>query len=127
MKGDGGFERPPTGLCMLTAGHMTPIGFNHQMLAEIGLGHLPEHQQDRLLRRMFEVLELRVGAILAGILTNRQAELFNDYIENNEDAATAMLHRELPEHAAVVRSELEFILSHVVQRLRERQQSEETT
>jgi hypothetical protein len=95
-----------------------PIELNRQLLVEIGLGHLPADLQERLLQRIYDVLELRVGAVLGERLSTRQLDDFERTFKRADEAAAhAMLEHDLPEYGPVVRQEFEYILTYVVARL----------
>jgi len=103
------------------------INLNHELIVELGLAHVSPGQERAILREIYEVLELRVGLVLGGSLTERQVgdfEMVTD--EGDEEAAKAYLADQLPEYGLVVRRELDYILSYLVARLSAGTSSPET-
>jgi hypothetical protein len=86
------------------------IHLNHQFLVEVGLGHLEGHQQEAVLRKLYEVLQLRVGYALTGSLTKSEMAIFEQLMEEGDHvAAQDYLRRVVPGYGVAVRSELDFI------------------
>jgi hypothetical protein len=99
------------------------IELTHQTLVEIGLGHLPTTEQNRLLKRIYDVLEARVGVNVVEQLTTRQASdidaLFDDTSVPDDRRIEQFLDHEIPEYAQLVRDELALMLSYIQRRLRD--------
>lgn len=100
------------------AADMQSFNLNHELLVELGLAHLSPGQERRLLERIYEVLEMRVGAALSRGMTERQRNQFEKFMDTDEDAAAMdFLDANIPEYSAVVQGELLYIYSHVATRL----------
>jgi|HubBroStandDraft_5_1064220.scaffolds.fasta_scaffold229971_2 hypothetical protein len=95
------------------------IKIDHQLLVETGLGHLEKRQQNILLRRIHDVLEMRTGLVIADSLTTAQRDTFERLLDRDRDAAQSYLERAVPHYSVVVRSELDFIANSIAQRVRE--------
>lgn len=77
------------------------------MLDELGLGSLPEKDRELLLEQIYETLEMRVGMVLAGDMTDAQLDEFEAFIDDeDEDGALAWLKREFPDYKQCVSTEL---------------------
>src|SRR5215207_682519 len=97
------------------------ITLNHQFLVEIGLGHLESEQQQVIIDKLARVLQMRVGQALYGSLTKSEQMTFERYIdEGNDQGAQAFLARVVPDYPYVVRAELDFIVSSILQSVRQR-------
>ena len=95
------------------------ININRQFLVELGLGHLDDRQQDILARRIYEVLQLRVGHVFANSMTNAQLDAFQEVMEEDPEAAQDYLSRTVPHYGPVVRRELESIADAIVKSVRQ--------
>jgi hypothetical protein len=95
------------------------IEINHQLLVELGLGHLDQRRQEVVQRRIYEVLEGRVGLTLVNSLTKSEQEIFNRAFEESPEKAHSYLARVVPNYAAVVRNEMEFIVASIAQGVRQ--------
>ncbi len=95
------------------------IRIDHQLLVEVGLGHLDEREQQTLLRRIGEILALRVGYVLSSSLTHAQRATFERLSgQGDNDGALAYLATEIPSYAMVVRDELDTIAQSLAQGVR---------
>lgn len=92
------------------------ISLNHQFLVGIGLGHLEREQQKIVLDKLYKVLQLRVGQAMHSSLTKTEQATFDRLLkEDNEETAQTFLQQVVPDYSYVVRSELEFIASSIVE------------
>lgn len=91
---------------------------DHPFLVELGLGHLDERQQRALLERIYKVLEVRTGRVIASSLTNAQTETFERLITEDTERAHQFLERTIPHYAVVTRKELEFIARSITRSVR---------
>lgn len=95
------------------------IRLDHPFLVEIGLGHLESEQQQIILNRLYQVLELRVGQTLVGSLTKNERAMFEQLTDAGDvEAAHNYLQRVVPDYAFVVRTELDSIANAVLQSVR---------
>jgi hypothetical protein len=86
------------------------IQIDHQLLVEIGLGSLTQREQSTIQRRIYDVLETRIGVVIGSSLTASQRDVFERLIDEQPEAAHGYLERTIPNYAVVVRNELELIL-----------------
>jgi len=91
---------------------------DHPFLVELGLGHLDEGQQQFLQKRIYELLELRVGFAISNSLTNAQRDAFERLVEQDPDSAHTYLERTVPNYAVVAHSELNYIARAIAQSVR---------
>jgi uncharacterized protein DUF5663 len=90
------------------------IKLDDRLLAELGLMDLPAEHRRKLLRVMYEELELRVGTALASQMTDRQLDDFEQFINGEDDSgALAWLERELPHYKETVSEEFEKLCGEV--------------
>jgi hypothetical protein len=92
---------------------------NHQFLVELGLGHLDEREQVVISRRIYDVLEMRVGLALVSSLTKSQQDIFENVMSESPEEAQAYLSSVVPNYAAVARSELEVIATAIAHSVRQ--------
>jgi hypothetical protein len=82
------------------------LKLDNNLLAELGLGGLPEEQKKAMLQHIYETLELRVGTQLANQMTDQQLEEFERFIDagGNQNQAQALqwLESNLPNYKQVV-------------------------
>lgn len=96
------------------------IILNHQFLVEVGLGNLERDQESAILDKLYRVLQVRVGKAMTNSLTKSERATFEQLIdEGNSGAAESYLERVVPDYAFVVRAELEFIASSLLQSIRQ--------
>jgi hypothetical protein len=86
---------------------MQPIDLGDNFLKELKLDGLSDDQKTVFLHHIIEVLQLRVGTVLAESLTDEQAEDFDKLDEHDHHAAWAWLEQHCPQYKDVVASELE--------------------
>jgi hypothetical protein len=105
-----------------------PIQLSRDFLIELGLSHLSRAQQEKLLARVYKVLEMRVGAVLGSSLTARQLDEFEAYIEAGDEArGVAFFESNVPEYSAVVQRELAHISLYISTRLAQASSAAEGT
>jgi hypothetical protein len=99
------------------APHM--IQLDHQLLVQLGLGHLDDRRQQALLRRIRRVLETRVGERLGSSLTKAQLQRFDQLrAEGAGDEAQEFLAATVPNYGTVVTDELNFIATEIFESIR---------
>ena len=78
------------------------LNLDNNLLAELGLGSLPEDQKKAMLQHIYETLELRVGTQLANQMTDKQLEEFERFIDaggdQNQAQALQWLESNLPNY-----------------------------
>ncbi len=83
------------------------IMIDKQLLADLGLGKLPEPEKGKLLEHIYETLELRVGTKIASVLREEQLTEFEQFIDSNDEAgAQNWLETNYPDYGRVVKDEL---------------------
>jgi len=65
------------------------IELDRSVLEGAGLNDLSDHHASLLLRQIYETLEFRVGATLAGRLSDEQLKEFEALIDQGEDESSA--------------------------------------
>lgn len=84
------------------------------LLIELGLGALPPAEKNRMLRHIYETLEMRVGMKLAQRMTNEQLDEFEAFINRNDEAgALKWLESNFPNYKQVVADELEALKTEI--------------
>src|ERR1700744_1181915 len=92
------------------------IKIDHTLLQDIGLGGLPTHKKDSLLKHIYETLEMRVGMRLADQMTNQQLDEFERYFEARDDAgAFKWLETNFPNYKDIVQQEFDKLKAEVAQ------------
>ncbi len=77
------------------------------LLVELGLGTLPAAEKNKMLKHIYETLEMRVGMKLAEKMTNEQLDEFESFINKNDEAgALKWLETNFPNYKQVVADEL---------------------
>lgn len=90
----------------------TVINLDRNTLAQVGLADLPPDLGGRVIRRLYEVLEIRVGERLVKGLTKDQLMAFEGLMERGDEAAAlAWLESTQPDYMTTVRVELEELLA----------------
>ncbi len=91
---------------------MFKLDFN--LLQELGLGGLPEEEKKKMLRHIYETLEMRVGMKLASQMSDQQLNEFEAFIDGNDEAgALKWLETNFPEYKKVVGDELEKLKAEI--------------
>ncbi len=89
------------------------LKLDNNLLAELGLGSLPEDQKKAMLQHIYETLELRVGTQLANQMTDKQLEEFERFIDaggdQNQAQALQWLETNLPNYKQVVNEVFEAL------------------
>jgi hypothetical protein len=74
----------------------------------LGLGDLPPQEKDKMLKHIYETLEMRVGTNLAQKMSDEQLDAFEVFIDKNDEAgALSWLESNFPNYKDVVAAELE--------------------
>ena len=83
---------------------------DENFLIELGLGGLPKEEKDKMLRHIYETLEMRVGMKLAQQMSDQQLAEFEGFIDrNDEQGALKWLESNFPNYKQVVGDELEAL------------------
>jgi len=83
------------------------LQIDNNLLEEIGLGSLPAEEKARMLRHIYETLEMRVGMTLAAQMSDQQLVEFEALAkQNNDKAALQWLEANFPDYKKVVEEEL---------------------
>jgi hypothetical protein len=95
------------------------LKLDNDLLAELGLGGLPEEQKQAMLQHIYDTLELRVGTRLANQMTDQQLDEFERFIDVNGDANQAQalqwLEANLPHYKDVVNQVFEELKAEIKQ------------
>ena len=95
------------------------LKLDNDLLAELGLGDLPEDQKQSMLQHIYDTLELRVGTRLANQMTDQQLDEFERFIDVNGDANQAQalqwLETNLPHYKDVVNQVFEELKAEIKQ------------
>ena len=84
------------------------IRLDDNLLIELGLGNLPVDEKQKMLKHIYDTLEMRVGTELANQMTDAQLLEFEEFMKV-EDTSSALdwLERNFPNYRDVVASEFE--------------------
>ncbi len=83
------------------------LKIDNALLDEIGLSALPPEEKNRMLRHIYETLEMRVGMTLAAQMSDQQLDEFEVLAKQNDDAAALQwLEANFPDYKKVVEAEL---------------------
>ncbi len=83
------------------------LKIDYTLLDEVGLGALPQDEKDRLLKHVYETLEIRVGMTLAAQMSNAQLDEFEELANtDNDTGALQWLETNFPNYKQVVEAEL---------------------
>lgn len=92
------------------------INLDRNLLAELGLGSLPEPEQRALLSHIYETLEMRVGMRLADQMSNEQLDDFEKYFQSKDEAgAFHWLETNFPNYKDIVQEEFNKLKEEVRQ------------
>lgn len=92
------------------------INLDRNLLAELGLGSLPEAEQRALLSHIYETLEMRVGMRLADQMSNEQLDEFEKYFQaKDETGAFRWLETNFPNYKEIVQEEFNKLKEEVRQ------------
>jgi hypothetical protein len=90
------------------------IKIDDSLLEELGLIALPKAERDKLLKQIYETLEMRVGMKLAERMSDQQLDEFERFIDTNDEAgALQWLETNFPDYKQVVASELEVLKAEI--------------
>ncbi len=83
------------------------LKIDDNLLGDIGLADLPQEEKNRMLKHIYETLEMRVGMTLAAQMSDEQLDEFEDLANANDDAgALSYLENNFPDYKKVVEAEL---------------------
>lgn len=92
------------------------LKLDNNLLEELGLGALPEHEKQLLLRQIYEKLEMNVGVRLADQMSNEQLDEFEKFVDANDDkGAFQWLEGNFPNYKDVVNQEFEKLKAEIRQ------------
>lgn len=92
------------------------LKLDNNLLEELGLGALPEHEKQLLLRQIYEKLEMNVGVRLADQMSNEQLDEFEKFVDANDDkGAFHWLETNFPNYKDVVNEEFEKLKAEIKQ------------
>lgn len=92
------------------------IQINDNLLQELGLGTLPKDEKVSLLNHIYETLETRVGMKLAGQMTDKQLDEFEQYFDAKDDkGAYQWLQTNFPNYREVVQEEFDKLKAEISQ------------
>lgn len=92
------------------------LKLDNNLLVELGLGSLPEHEKQLLLRQIYERLEMNVGVRLADQMSNEQLDEFEKFVDANDDkGAFQWLETNFPNYKDVVNEEFEKLKAEIKQ------------
>ncbi|MDB5181584.1 MAG: hypothetical protein JWP13_347, partial [Candidatus Saccharibacteria bacterium] len=92
------------------------LKLDNNLINELGLGALPEHEKQLLLRQIYEKLEMNVGVRLADQMSNEQLDEFEKFVDANDDkGAFQWLESNFPNYKDVVNEEFEKLKAEIKQ------------
>lgn len=92
------------------------LKLDNNLIDELGLGSLPEHEKQLLLRQIYEKLEMNVGVRLADQMSNEQLDEFEKFVDANDDkGAFKWLETNFPNYKDVVNEEFEKLKAEIKQ------------
>jgi hypothetical protein len=92
------------------------LKLDNSLIDELGLGALPEHEKQLLLRQIYEKLEMNVGVRLADQMSNEQLDEFEKFVDANDDkGAFQWLETNFPNYKDVVNEEFEKLKAEIKQ------------
>lgn len=81
---------------------------DEQFLKDVGLEALPVSEKNKMLRDIYETLEMRVGMRLASNMRDEQLEEFEGHIQRKDQAgALKWLETNFPDYKQTVAEEIE--------------------
>ncbi len=90
------------------------LKIDNALLDEIGLSALPPEEKNRMLRHIYETLEMRVGMTLAAQMSDQQLDEFEVLAKQNDDAAALQwLESNFPDYKKVVEAELNTLKAEI--------------
>src|ERR1700693_2940069 len=93
---------------------MAMFKLNNDLLIELGLGDLPAQEKDKMLKHIYETLEMRVGTNLAQRMTDEQLDDFEVFIDKeDQEGALHWLESNFPNYKDVVAAELEKLKTEI--------------
>lgn len=86
------------------------LKIDNNLLQDLGLGELPTEEKNKMLKHIYDTLEMRVGMKLAEKMTDAQLDEFESFIKSNDEAgALKWLETNFPNYKQVVADELEAL------------------
>lgn len=90
------------------------IQINDNLLQQLGLGSLPQDEKTKLLKQIYDTLEMRVGMKLAEQMTDAQLDEFEQFVNtNDEQGAFRWLETNFPNYKEVVANEFEVLKTEI--------------
>lgn len=90
------------------------LKLDDNLLKDLGLGSLPPEEKNKMLKHIYETLEIRVGMQLAQQMTNDQLNEFEGFInKNDESGALGWLETNFPFYKQVVTDELNTLKAEI--------------
>jgi predicted nucleic acid-binding Zn-ribbon protein len=89
---------------------------DEQFLKDVGLESLPAAEKNKILRDIYETLEMRVGMRLANNMRDDQLEEFEGHIQRKDQAAALKwLETNFPDYKQTVAEEIEKLKQEITQ------------
>jgi hypothetical protein len=89
---------------------------DEQFLQDVGLGSLPISEKNKMLKDIYETLEMRVGMRLASNMRDDQLEDFEGHIQRKDQAgALKWLETNFPDYKDTVAQEIEKLRQEIIQ------------
>lgn len=98
------------------------IKLDRNLLIELGLSSLDADQQARVLRKLYTVLEVRVGIRLAREMSDKKREEFESLIPRDPErgesgSALEWITQNFPEHPLIVQDEYDQVVARIRERI----------
>lgn len=84
------------------------------LLAELGLGNLPEDAQEDLINSLRQTLLIRVGMRLEESMADDRLEAFEKVIDSGDEKAATWLEAKIPQLDTIAEEELKSILAEIM-------------
>jgi hypothetical protein len=92
------------------------LKLDQNLLKELGLGELSNSEKDKMLKHIYDTLEMRVGMKLAEKMSNQQLDEFETFIDGgDEPGALKWLETNFPDYKKVVAEQLELLKQEIKQ------------
>ncbi|HUC95442.1 MAG TPA: DUF5663 domain-containing protein [Candidatus Saccharimonadia bacterium] len=89
---------------------------DENFLKDVGLASLPPEEKNKMLKDIYESLEMRVGIKLASQMSDGQLDEFEEYINKKDEAgALKWLETNFPNYKQTVSDELDKLKSEIKQ------------
>jgi hypothetical protein len=92
------------------------LKIDYNLLDELGLTSLPQEEKNRLLKHIYDTLEMRVGMTLASQMSDQQLDEFEEIAKKKDDnLALQWLETNFPDYKVVVEKELTLLKEEIKQ------------